>query len=209
MDLGITDDRECAGREQAAQIAIALLADTAEPVLAAARVLLRHEPDPGREVPTRSEGLRVGNTGDQSSGQCRADARDLIEPFARLIGSVPGHDLAVKFEDLGFQHPQLNSESGNTTTGSGTSSLLEAAAMSSSSATPRRPTGATTPNSARWARIALITAVCCRIKRWRVRCSIRQLCCSGVLVATNRMLALLTASQIASASAASFFCRLT
>ena len=29
------------------RIAIALLADTAEPVLAPARVLLRHEPDPG------------------------------------------------------------------------------------------------------------------------------------------------------------------
>jgi hypothetical protein len=36
----------------AAQIAIALLADTAEPVLAPLRVLLRHEPDPGREVPS-------------------------------------------------------------------------------------------------------------------------------------------------------------
>ena len=39
--------------------------------------------------------------------------------------------------------------------------------------------------------------------------SIRQLCCSGVLVATKRMFALVTASQMASASAASFFCRLT
>ena len=35
------------------------------------------------------------------------------------------------------------------------------------------------------------------------------LCCSGVLVTTNRMLALVTASQMASASVASFFCRLT
>jgi hypothetical protein len=33
--------------------------------------------------------------------------------------------------------------------------------------------------------------------------------CSGVLVGTNRMFGLVTASQIASASAASFFCRLT
>ena len=51
VDLGIADDGECAGREQAAQIAVALLADAAEPVLTPARVLLRHEPDPGREVP--------------------------------------------------------------------------------------------------------------------------------------------------------------
>src|SRR5262249_5357720 len=71
------------------------------------------------------------------------------------------------------------------------------------------PTGATMPNSARWARIALITEVCWRTNKCRVRWSTRPLCCSGVLVATNRMLALLTASQIASASVASFFCRLT
>ena len=42
-----------------------------------------------------------------------------------------------------------------------------------------------------------------------VRWSIRQLCCSGVLVSTNRIVGRLTASQIASASEASFFCRLT
>ena len=52
MDFGIADDGERAGREQAAQIAIASFADTAEFVLAAARVLLRHQPDPGREVPS-------------------------------------------------------------------------------------------------------------------------------------------------------------
>ena len=52
MDLGIADDGERTGGEQAAQIAIALLADTTELVLAPARVLLRHEPDPGGEVPS-------------------------------------------------------------------------------------------------------------------------------------------------------------
>jgi hypothetical protein len=37
VDLGITDDGERASREQAAQIALALLADTAQPFLATAR----------------------------------------------------------------------------------------------------------------------------------------------------------------------------
>ena len=50
MDFGIADDGERTGREQAAQIAITSFADIAEPVLATARVLLRYEPDPGREV---------------------------------------------------------------------------------------------------------------------------------------------------------------
>src|SRR5262245_30237707 len=47
MDLGIADDGERTRGEQATQIAITLFADTAELVLAPARVLLRHEPDPG------------------------------------------------------------------------------------------------------------------------------------------------------------------
>src|SRR5260370_705731 len=50
MDLGVTDDRERAGHEQAAQIAVTLFAYIAEPVLASTRVLLRHNTDPGREV---------------------------------------------------------------------------------------------------------------------------------------------------------------
>jgi hypothetical protein len=81
MDLGIADDGQRARREQAAQMAIALFADTAELVLAPARVLLRHEPDPGRKIPPRSEGLRISNAGDQSVGQRRTDARDLIQPL--------------------------------------------------------------------------------------------------------------------------------
>ena len=43
-----------ARREYAAQIAISLFADTAELVLAPARALLRHEPDPGQEIPIQS-----------------------------------------------------------------------------------------------------------------------------------------------------------
>jgi hypothetical protein len=50
MDLGIADDGKCAGHEQAAQIAVTSIADAAEPVLAPARVLPRHDADPGREV---------------------------------------------------------------------------------------------------------------------------------------------------------------
>jgi hypothetical protein len=45
--LAIANDGESAGGKQAAQIAIALFADAAELVLAPARVLLWHEPDPG------------------------------------------------------------------------------------------------------------------------------------------------------------------
>src|SRR5260221_1276645 len=62
----------------------------------------------------RREGLGISNAGDQSSGQNWADARDLIEPFAHIMRSVPGHDLAIEREDLRFQHPQLGAESSKT-----------------------------------------------------------------------------------------------
>src|SRR5215831_4975208 len=100
MDLGIADDGQRACREQAAQIAIALFADAAELVLAPARVLLRHQPNPGGKIPSRSKSLRISDAGDQSGGERGTNAGNLIEPPARLIRSVPGHDLAVKVENL-------------------------------------------------------------------------------------------------------------
>src|SRR5271163_839736 len=88
-DLGIADDGKRTGYEQAAQIAVTLLADAAEPVLAPARVLLRHKSNPGREIAPRSECLWVGDTSNQGSSQRRSYAWKRIEPPARLTGSVP------------------------------------------------------------------------------------------------------------------------
>ena len=50
VDLGVADDGECTGHEQAAEIAVALFTNASEPVLAPTRVLLRNEPNSGREV---------------------------------------------------------------------------------------------------------------------------------------------------------------
>ena len=44
VDLGITDDGECACHEQAAQIAVTPFADAAKPVLSPARALLGTSP---------------------------------------------------------------------------------------------------------------------------------------------------------------------
>jgi len=61
MDFGIANNGERSGGEQAAQISIPSFADVAKLVLTAARVLLRNESDPGREVPRCSEDLRIGD----------------------------------------------------------------------------------------------------------------------------------------------------
>src|SRR5580700_5230101 len=85
VEFRIADDGERTGCEQAAQITIALLADTPKLVFAPARVLLRHKSDPGREVPSRSKRLRIGDACNQSCRQRRTNARDRVKPLARLI----------------------------------------------------------------------------------------------------------------------------
>src|SRR5262245_30405316 len=117
VDLGIADHGECASREQATQIAITLLADAAKPVLAAAGVLLRHEPDPGREVPPRSKGRGVCYASNQSCCQRRPDAGDRIQPLAGRIRSMPGDDTPVELKDLDLQCPQLTAKSSKTSAG--------------------------------------------------------------------------------------------
>ena len=70
VDLALVpDDGECAGHEQAAQITVPLFADATEPVPTPARVLFGYQPDPGREVPTRSESFRIGDACNQCRGQ--------------------------------------------------------------------------------------------------------------------------------------------
>src|SRR5258708_40251582 len=129
-------------------------------------MLLRNEPNPGREVTSRPEGPGVSNTGDQSGRQHRTDPGNVMKAFARLVGPVPGHDHPIKLQDLLFKAEQLSRQARAT---SGTRLSLGSATIWSSSVTPLRPTGATMPNSARRARIELITAVCWRINRCRVR----------------------------------------
>jgi hypothetical protein len=68
VDLGIANDGECTCHEQTSQIAVTLFADTAEPIPTPARTLLGYQPDPSREVATRSEGFRLGNTCYKSGG---------------------------------------------------------------------------------------------------------------------------------------------
>jgi transposase InsO family protein len=61
----------------------------------------------------------------------------------------------------------------------------------------------------RWPRRALIACVRCRIRSSRMRKTIAAPCVSSLFTATKRIFGLCAASQIASASAASFFCRFT
>ncbi len=62
------------------------------------------------------------------------------------------------------------------------------------------------PYSAKWPRIALMSCVRWRTTRTRVRNASPAACCASVFTATKRMPGRCAASQIASASIASFLC---
>jgi hypothetical protein len=109
------------------------------------------------------------------------------------------HDASIEFGDLCLQHPQLRTQSGNAVACGfrhAIEQLLDAIA----------------PNWCHDAKLGQTSAdriddrILLAREEVRVRWSIRQLC-SDVLASTNRIFGRTTASQIASASAASFFCR--
>src|SRR6266481_5622721 len=80
-------------------------------------MLLRNEPNPGREVTSRSEGPGVSNTRDQSGRQHRTDAGNVMKALARLVGPVPGHDQPIELQDLLLEAEQLSAERGKARAG--------------------------------------------------------------------------------------------
>src|SRR5882757_7673175 len=79
-------------------------------------MLLRNEPNPGREVTSRSEGPGVSNTRDQSGCQHRTDPGNVMKALARLVGPVPGHDHPIKLQDLPLEAEQLIAKRGKART---------------------------------------------------------------------------------------------
>src|SRR5258708_26096351 len=80
-------------------------------------MLLRNEPNPGREVTSRSEGPGVSNTRDQSGRQYRTDPGNVMKALARLVGPVPGDDHPIKLQDLLLEAEQLSAERGKARAG--------------------------------------------------------------------------------------------
>src|SRR5260370_38974167 len=80
-------------------------------------MLLRNEPNPGREVTSRSEGPGVSNTSYQSGCQYRTDPGNVMKALARLVGPVPGHDHPIKLQDLLLEAKQLSAERGKARAG--------------------------------------------------------------------------------------------
>src|SRR3981081_696250 len=79
-------------------------------------MLLRNEPNPGREVTSRSEGPGVSNTRNQGGRQHRTDPGNVMKALARLVGPMPGHDHWTKPQDLPLKPKQLIAKPGKART---------------------------------------------------------------------------------------------
>ena len=78
-------DGECTGTEQRSEISVAGFGNVTEPFATAARILLWNKPDPGFEIPPAAEDFRIGDAGDKRGCERRSNARNGVEPLAKLI----------------------------------------------------------------------------------------------------------------------------
>jgi hypothetical protein len=104
---GVSNNGCCTDDEQPSEIAISLLGDAAEPLLAPRRVLPRHKSDPCCKIPTGFEVTRVCDSGSDGRGPDYAYPGHGLEAAAHIIGTMMGVDGAIQSPDLQFQRSEL------------------------------------------------------------------------------------------------------
>ena len=97
----------CTDDEQPSEIAISLLGDAAEPLLATRRVLPRHKSDPCRKIPSGFEATRVCDGGSDGRGPDHAYSGYGFEAAAHIIGTMMRVNGAIQSSDLQFQSSEL------------------------------------------------------------------------------------------------------
>ena len=93
--------------KDAPQVAIPLLGDVTELLLASRRVLSRHQADPGRKITSRSECLRVRHGRVDRGGANDANAGDRLEPPAPIVRLMLDDDPLLERADQGLAGLQL------------------------------------------------------------------------------------------------------
>src|SRR5262245_18992428 len=104
---GVLNNGCCTADEQPSKIAISLLGDAAEPLLATRRVLPRHTPDPCGKIPTGFEATRVCDRRSDGRGPDHAYPRHGLEAAAHIVGTMMCVNGAIQSSDLHFQSCEL------------------------------------------------------------------------------------------------------
>src|SRR5438067_4005533 len=86
--LGAPQHSDRPDDKNAPQVAVSLLGDRSELLLAPGRILPRHQSDPGRKIASRPEDSRVRHRRHDRSRPDNPDARDRLNPLARLARAM-------------------------------------------------------------------------------------------------------------------------
>src|SRR5204862_1780542 len=135
-------------RQQAPQIAITLIGDTAHLVLATTQVLSWDQPDPCREFAGRLERRIHDSAGYGRSGNC-SNTRDGRQPPADRVRSMLAHDHGLDRLDAHLKSASAKRLCNASRANAGTSASSALCNRLTKSATRCRPAGAMMPNSPR------------------------------------------------------------
>src|SRR5207248_4854061 len=175
-----------------------------------ARSLLRDETEPCRKLACRAELIGIADARHHGGCGNQADPGDLSQPPACCAGGVPGEELLLDRGDLPLDRSDLRGQTlqylareiGQTIV----SRIIDQFDQLSSTGQALRGDDtefATVPPQRIDQHRALPN------QQFAVRCSRRTDCCSTLLSAVNRIVGRVSASQMASASVASFLFVLT
>src|SRR6516162_703285 len=107
MPPGVLNNGCCTDHEQPSKVAISLLGDASEPLLAPGRVLPRHKSDPCCKIPTGFEVTRVCDGRSDGRGRDHAYPRHGLDAAAHIIGTMMGVNSAIQSPDLQFKRSEL------------------------------------------------------------------------------------------------------
>jgi hypothetical protein len=107
MPPGVLNNGCCTDHEQPSKIAISLLGNAAEPLLATCRVLPRHKSDPCCKIPTGFEVTRVCDSGSDGRSPDHAYPRHGLEAAAHIVGTMMGMNGPIQSPYLQFQGSKL------------------------------------------------------------------------------------------------------
>jgi hypothetical protein len=85
--------------ESAPEVLVALFRDRPELLFAAGRILLRHDPDPGRKITARSKNPRIRDDRCDRGGPDNSNAGDGLEPLTCLVRAMLRNDSFLERSD--------------------------------------------------------------------------------------------------------------
>jgi hypothetical protein len=96
--------------QQAPDVAVSALGNMPEPLLAAARVLLRYQTKPSGELARRAELSGIADARHDGGRGNQADPGDLAQSPACFTGGMPGEELLFDQDDLFLDRSDLRGQ---------------------------------------------------------------------------------------------------